>query len=171
MWRLDCRLKYVWYLSVIKCVIFSYFWGKMHLFLGSLWRAMQTDGELSVFSLCFIWWFNHHPKKQHWITLERFAWRLDCRLKYVCYLLVIKFVILDHFWGKMYLFLGSLWRALQSGNSPESFRRQFLILLINNTKTDIVNQDREVCVTVGLSSEVYLLPTTNKICDFWIFLG
>ena len=29
--------------------------------------------------------------------------------------------------------------------------------------------DREVCVTVGLSSEVYLLPTSNKICDFCLF--
>ena len=26
--------------------------------------------------------------------------------------------------------------------------------------------NRKVCVTVGLSSEVYLLPTSNKICDF-----
>ena len=26
--------------------------------------------------------------------------------------------------------------------------------------------DREVCVTVGLSSEVCLVPTSKKICDF-----
>ena len=45
--------------------------------------------------------------------IERFVWRLDCRLKYVCYLLVIKFVIFGYFCGKMYLFLMSLWRALQ----------------------------------------------------------
>ena len=43
---------------------------------------------------------------------ERFVWRLDCRLKYICYLLVIKFMIFDYFWGKICLFLMSLWRAL-----------------------------------------------------------
>ena len=32
-------------------------------------------------------------------------------------------------------------------------------------------EDREVCVTVGLSSEVYLVPKRNKICDFCLFLG
>ena len=126
---------------------------------------------MSCFLLAVFCLKKHKTDRKKQETADIFVGRLDCRLKYVCYLILIKCVIFGYFSDKIRLFLGSLWRALQSGNSPESFRRQFLILLINNTKTDIVNQDREVCVTVGLSSEVYLLPTTNKICDFWIFLG
>ena len=63
--------------------------------------------------------------------IERFVWRLDCRLKYICYLLVIKFVIFDYFWGKIRLFLGSLWRALQSGNSPVDFVLAFVFFYLS----------------------------------------
>jgi len=64
----------------------------------------------------------------------------------------------------------SLWRALQSGNSPvNSIFFVFFICPPNKNEEDTDN--RKVCVTVGLSSEVYLLPTTNEICDFWLFLG
>jgi len=71
----------------------------------------------------------------------------------------------------MYLFLMSLWRALQLTSvigSPSLFA---LVVFPLPTQTMKVNLYREVCVTVGLSSEVCLLPNANKICDFWLFLG
>ena len=76
-------------------------------------------------------------------------------------------MIFDYFWGKMCLFLGSLWRALQRELSRKVFSTSRFLFCVINTKTrDVEKNDREVCVTVGLSSEVYLLPTSNKVYDF-----
>ena len=47
----------------------------------------------------------------------------------------------------------------------------FPFCLLHKTNKKVMTRDRDICVTVGLSSEVYLLPTTNEICDFWLFLG
>ena len=40
------------------------------------------------------------------------------------------------------------------------------LLYRNNANTVTTQACAEVCVMVGLSSEVCLLPTTNEICDF-----
>jgi len=50
---------------------------------------------------------------------------------------------------------------------PTFFLFSFLLSTKNKKKEGV--RYREVCVTVGLSSEVCLLPTTNEICDFWLF--
>ena len=155
---------------MINLMIFSDFWGKIRLFLMSLWRALHWNATTPpdyLFLFCLI------PDQTTEISnhIERFVWRLDCRLKYVCYLLLMKFVIFGYFWGKIRLFLMSLWRALQSGNSPVDFTSllgSYVLWSYNHSKKV---KYREVCVTVGLSSEVCLLPTSNKICDFWLFLG
>ena len=144
---------------------------KIRLFLKVLMAGVAINlCEWRRFLLsCFLYQKQSNEKRR---KIERFVWRLDCRLKYVCYLSVLKFVIFGYFWGKMYLFSRSLWRALQSGNSPVDFRTVSL-LCVNNTnhtdRTKIVSW--YICVTVGLSSEVCLLPTSNKICDFWLFSG
>ena len=70
----------------------------------------------------------------------------------------------------MYLFSGSLWRALQTDVEYQCFHWVLFCGLPTTKKTREKNT-RQVCVTVGLSSEVYLLSTTNEICDFWLFLG
>ena len=113
VWRLDCRLKYVYYLLVIKFVIFGYFWGKIRLFLRSLWRALQVNSPTPFSPPVSLLFYPNNNETRGEKKIERFVWRLDCRLKYVCYLIVIKFVVFDYFSGKIRLFLGSLWRALQ----------------------------------------------------------
>ena len=101
---------------------------------------------------------------------DMFVWRLDCRLKYVWYLLLTKFMIFGYFGGKICLFLESLWRALQI-TSVKVFHLLFIFLIFHQKITRRWKIDREVCVTVGLSSEVCLVPKRDKICDFWLFFG
>ena len=139
MWRLDCRLKYVCYLIVIKFVIFDYFCDKMHLFLGSLWRALHWNATTPPVLLSCFCLVPPTKQKQKSNTLERFVWRLDCRLKYVWYLTLLKFVIFTYFSGKIRLFLRSLWRALQSGNSPVVSYSQFFCFAPQNKKQRITN--------------------------------
>ena len=55
--------------------------------------------------------------------------------------------------------------------TPSRNSRRFFIVIIHDNKKQREFLDREVCVTVGLSSEVCLLPTSNKICDFCLFFG
>ena len=40
------------------------------------------------------------------------------------------------------------------------------VCLVVHTKHRKTTRDRDICVTVGLSSEVCLLPNRNKVCDF-----
>ena len=139
MWRLDCRLKYVCYLLVIKFVIFSYFWGKIRLFLRSLWRALHwnaTTPPLSSVIYFFVCQQNVNNRRKK-IT-DIFVWRLDCRLKYVYYLLLTKFVIFDYFSGKMHLFLRSLWRALHwNATTPPCLLLFFSGCNQHNQKTEV----------------------------------
>ena len=118
-------------------MIFSYFWGKMHLFLGSLWRALHWNATPPVLSSCLFFCFTQtkiNTERQNLIDI--FVWRLDCRLKYICYLLVIKCVIFGYFWGKIRLFLRSLWRALHwNATPPPVFVQAVLLLSINNNNT------------------------------------
>ena len=58
-----------------------------------------------------------------------------------------------------------------SANSRVEFFHLFSYKCFPLTGNQTKKQEREVCVTVGLSSEVYLVPNANKICDFWLFLG
>ena len=54
----------------------------------------------------------------------------------------------------------SLWRALQL-TSVKGFRPVVFFVLLQQKPQTRRNQDREVCVTVGLSSEVCLVPTSS----------
>ena len=137
VWRLDCRLKYVCYQQQTReyFMIFAKFMVKYTYFWRSLWRALQLTSvgicSFPIFGLC-------PPQTQKGgmnKIIERFVWRLDCRLKYVCYLLVIKFVIFEYFWGKMHLFLWSLWRALQS-TSDESHLLSFFFFVIHKKQKE-----------------------------------
>ena len=146
----------------------------MHLFLGSLWRALHWNATTPpVFSLLVLFLFIQQKKyKKRKNLYDMFVWRLDCRLKYICYLLVIKVVIFAYFSGKIRLFLGSLWRALQltsrgclvlfvlffvQKNKPNKSRHLWLIYLCDGWTV--------VWSMSGTYSEI------NIICNFWLFLG
>ena len=161
-WRLDCRLKYVWYLMLIKFVIFVYFWGKICLFLRSLWRALQSGNSPVVVNRILFVCLRTQKRTTIDKTADMFVWRLDCRLKYVCYLMLIKFVIFDYFWGKMHLFLMSLWRALQLTSVMNVDFILFFVFPKHKQQNEINDTHWYICVTVGLSSEVCLTPIANS---------
>ena len=140
-----------------------YFW-------RSLWRALQLTSVKARFSVLTFGFTENQTHRETRRPIDIFVWRLDCRLKDIYYLLVINFVIFVYFWGKIHLFLRSLWRALQTDVEYQCYHRVLFCGFITTDKTALITP-REVCVTVGLSSEVWLLPTSNKICDFWLFFG
>ena len=115
VWRLDCRLKYIFYLLLTKFVIFGYFWGKMRLFLGSLWRALQLTSDEARILFFFLFCYHKKQKRKECVWDREVC--VTVGLSSEGYLLPIvkswKVMIFDYFWGKMRLFLGSLWRALQ----------------------------------------------------------
>ena len=94
----------------------------MHLFSMSLWRALQLTSVQDFVTSCR-GLFNQQSPSLNATKLipDIFVWRLDCRLKDIYYLLVIKFMIFGHFWGKIRLFLRSLWRALQLTSVKQLF--------------------------------------------------
>ena len=50
-------------------------------------------------------------------------------------------MIFDYFWGKIRLFLMSLWRALQSGNSPVvNTSGAFLFISEINNRTEVLRE-------------------------------
>ena len=161
VWRLDCRLKYVYYLLLTKFVIFDYFWGRIRLFLGSLWRALHWNATTPPFftpPFCFV----SSTKQKRWVKnmIERFVWRLDCRLKYIYYLQQtrVNLMIFRDFGVKNAYFWRSLWRALHwNATTPPDFYAVCLFFISKKT-TDSV-KIREACVTVWM---VWRISTTNS---------
>ena len=100
-------------------------------------------------------------------------WRLDCRLKYVCYLLEtrVNFMIFVKFMVKYAYFWRSLWRALHIiSPTPIYAPRPFCLEYLNKN-----NERRKYERFVWRCEwfEGYLLPTMNssKFNDFSWFWG
>ena len=157
MWRLDCRLKYVWYLMLIKFVIFDYFWGKIRLFLMSLWRALHWNATTPPHDFINICLDIYKISIQTWIkSYDIFAWRCEWIEGYILPIVSLdEFHVFWWFWGKIRLFL----KVLVAGVAGEDPLRTFYMMerswLSSLTFHHIkCKRHRYICVTVGLSSEV-----------------
>ena len=100
--------------------------------------------------------------------IERFVWRLDCRLKYICYLLVIKFVIFWLFWVKKRLLLKVLVAgvALKRHHPPTWFQSMFIFIQHKYKQT---SESSDMLVWRCEWIEGYILPIVNQ-WEFRVFL-
>ena len=81
----------------IKFHVFYWFCAKIHLFL----KVLMAGVAINLCPVYFFssWFFDYSSKPNYRRNrfIDIFVWRLDCRLKYVCYLLLMKFVIFGYF--------------------------------------------------------------------------